>query len=152
MPTLLCGFMTVFLGSWIVCITGIPGGKPGSPQLAWPSNRVELEPSLVEPEPSLEPRAISPPLLRALPSSVLLSLSPGDGDLSPSNGSFDIRHHRGPSGAGTWVVCSAICLCRRRRPRAQARLRAEERTRSWPYTTAEWLHYIELPRRLTRWN
>jgi hypothetical protein len=32
MPTLLCGFMTVFLGSWIVCITGIPGGKPGFPQ------------------------------------------------------------------------------------------------------------------------
>jgi hypothetical protein len=32
MPTLLCGFTTVFLGSWIVCITGIPGGKPGSPQ------------------------------------------------------------------------------------------------------------------------
>jgi hypothetical protein len=33
MPTLLCGFMTVFLGSWIVCITGIPGGKPGSPHV-----------------------------------------------------------------------------------------------------------------------
>jgi hypothetical protein len=32
MPTLLCGFMTVFLGSWIVCITGIPSGKLGSPQ------------------------------------------------------------------------------------------------------------------------
>jgi hypothetical protein len=85
------------------------------------------------------------PELRALPSSGMLSSSPGDGDLSLRNGSLDIRHHCGPSGAGTWALSSAICLCRRRRrPRVQARLRAEERTRSWPYTAAEWtrLHRI----------
>jgi hypothetical protein len=33
------------------------------------------------------------PDLQALPSSVLLSSSPGDGDLSLRNGSLDIRHH-----------------------------------------------------------
>jgi hypothetical protein len=50
------------------------------------------------------------PELRALPSSVLLSSSPGDGDLSLSNGSLDIRHHRRPSGAGTRALSSAICV------------------------------------------
>jgi hypothetical protein len=87
------------------------------------------------------------PELRALPSSMLLSSSPGDGDLSLRNGSLDIRHHRGLSGAGTRALSSAICLCRRRlrrRPRVQARSRMEERTRSSPYTAAYWtrLHRI----------
>jgi hypothetical protein len=36
--------MTVFLGSWIVCITGIPDGEPGSPQSSGFSICAELLP------------------------------------------------------------------------------------------------------------
>jgi hypothetical protein len=78
--------------------------------------------------------------LRALLSSVLLSSSAGGGDLTPGNGSLDIRHRRGPPGAGTWAVSTAICLCRRchRRPNVLTRLRADERSRSWPYNAVDW--------------
>jgi hypothetical protein len=79
------------------------------------------------------------PELRALPSSVLLSSSAGGGNLTPHNGSLDIRHHRGPLSMGMRAISTAICLYRRcRRPRVHARLRAEERTRSWLYNVVDW--------------
>jgi hypothetical protein len=41
MPTLLCEFTMVFLGSLIVCITGIPSGNLRSPQL-WYSHMLKF--------------------------------------------------------------------------------------------------------------
>jgi hypothetical protein len=48
MSALLCGFMTVFLGSWIGCITGIPDGKPGSPQVTTKERNFPLQLSIHE--------------------------------------------------------------------------------------------------------